>query len=138
MNKLVTSFMVVSLLVPQLVMATDYSSWLGKYGGVWDDTYDNCGDTNQDGVLYIQLKKISQTGKIREATVRFDDENKIRSTSGKVFKRNGVNRIRLNYGSDGATYTIKAKLTSQRVMKGRYDHVYSGCEWGGSLNLPHL
>lgn len=122
-------------LAPWLGQAADYSKFEGKYTGTWDDTYDSCGDTEQDGEIIINLLKISSTGKIKNATVRYDDDAKIHATSGKVFTRNGRRRIRLSYGGDGYTYIINAKLTNKKKINGQYDHEYAGCEWGGTISL---
>ena len=132
---IVTAAVAVVGLAPLLSHAADYSRFEGKYVGVWDDTYDSCGDTDQDGEIIINLKSIDTDGTILNATVKYDDDAKIHATSGKVFKRNGRRRIRLSYGGDGYTYVIKAKLTDKKKIKGKYDHEYSGCEWGGTVNL---
>lgn len=140
MNKMIT-IGVASLLTlaPFIGQAADYSRFEGRYIGAWDDTYDSCGDTEQSGEIVINLKSIDTDGTILNATVKYNDDAKIHSTSGRVFKRNGVRRIRLNYGSDndGTTYVIRAKLKNNRKIAGRYEHEYSSCAWGGTVKLSH-
>ncbi len=123
--------------LPFAATAADYSRFEGRYVGSWDDTYDTCGDTAQDGDLIVNLKTILSTGKITSATVKFDDDTRILASGGKIFRRNGVRRIRLEYGGAGEDYVIKARLTDKRKIIGNYEHEYAGCSWGGTANLKH-
>lgn len=140
MNKIIT-IGVASLLAlaPFMSQAADYSRFEGRYDGAWDDTYDSCGDTAQSGDLLIRLNSVASDGTISNASVKFDDSTKIMATSGRIYRHNGVRRIRLNYGSttDGTVYTIKAKLTNHRHINGRYDHANTSCTWGGTVVLKH-
>ncbi|OGY86390.1 MAG: hypothetical protein A2233_00535 [Candidatus Kerfeldbacteria bacterium RIFOXYA2_FULL_38_24] len=122
--------------IPQTASAVNVKRWQGRYLGTWDDTYDNCtGDLSQDGTIIIRLIKTKKNGKITSAAVFFSDDTSDRiDAKGKIYTKNNVRRIRLNYLHDYGSYAIKAKLTNKKQIIGRYDHNNLSCTWGGTIN----
>ena len=109
------------------------------YTGKWTLKYDNTypeyiGNT---GTLYMYVKKIKRKSpkkaKIKKMDIWFDG-NVATFKSGKLYRKNGKNKLRAVYSdADGV---IKATFKKKRKkLKGKYDHVLGEEEWGGTFKL---
>ena len=115
------------------------------YSGTWENTHDtNPSYIGGTGIIYIDIQKAKQatskkTGKkiikIKKAYVIYDDNTALKA-NGKIFRKNGKNRIRLNYPKEPEVFVgyIKGTITKKKI-KGKFEHTYGNETWGGKIKL---
>ena len=108
-----------------------------SYSGTWELTYDTCAPENigNTGNLILSQIKIKRKGKIKKGTKIYFDNADI-GIKGRIYKKNKKYRVRFNYPrKDGAfAGQIRGRI-KQKSLKGKYDHFYEGCEWGGTFDM---
>lgn len=134
-----TFLFVTMLMLPQASHALKAKNWEGYYYGDWVYTNDTCNTgLSAEGAIYISLDDVTTKGKIKSATVYFDNNGVTYDATGKIYRKNGKNKINLNYSIDDYSLKIKGRLYKNTWrIKGKYYHetLSTGCQWGGTVDL---
>lgn len=130
----------VALLLPAQTQAINFNQFKQTYQGTWENTYDECGDIGETGIITIVLTKIKKKAatraKVKDATVYFSDGSYGGlAGTGKIFKKNKKLKIRLNYGTTAPTDYYLTGTISKKKLNGMYYHsdAGSGCSWSGTI-----
>lgn len=121
--------------LPSTVHALKPSKFKKTYYGTWE-LKEYCTDGTDDGTIQITISKLNRKGKIKEASVWWSNNYTTYAATGKIFRKNGVRRIRLNYSNADAKYIIRGKITT-KIIDGKYIHEYypTDCHFWGTVNL---
>jgi hypothetical protein len=122
------------MMLPAQSYALNPAKFEHNYTGTWKLTY-YCTDdwSGGNGTIMIDLQKVTTTGKVKDADVYYDNTGTYYPATGKIFKRDGIRRINLNYSTaTDQIYKIKAKITPTSI-RGKYIHNYEGCAFGGTV-----
>ena len=132
---LIACAFIFTVTAPTTVHALKPSKFKKTYDGTWE-LQEYCGDGSGNGTIEITISKLTRRGKIKEASVWWSNTYTTYPATGKIFRRNGVRRIRLNYNTDYGKYYIKAKITP-KIIDGKYIHeTYStDCHFWGYVDL---
>ncbi|MFA6475080.1 MAG: hypothetical protein WCV88_02645 [Patescibacteria group bacterium] len=136
-------FAVTSWFMPMSAYAFVPSNLEGRYNGDWELLDGGlCYTAGATGNIVIRIVDMDANGTINDARVKFSDEAQTPAElgTGRIFMRNGVRRIRLNYDIAGYDRYIKGRLTRTRKIKGNYYHAASddSCIWSGSVSASHI
>ncbi|MBU0732480.1 hypothetical protein KKC88_06415 [Patescibacteria group bacterium] len=113
------------------------------YSGTYEVTYDPCRPSNIGNVGYLTISelKLGRKGKVKKGTKSYWNSDSL-GVKGKLFKninKKKKYRVKFRYPrKDGAFAGMITGYITQKKIKGRYDHFYEGCEWGGKVNLPRV
>jgi len=121
--------------IPCTVHALKPSKFKKTYYGTWV-LQEYCTDASANGTIEVTISKLNRKGKIKEASVWWSNNYVTYPATGKIFRKNGVRRVRLNYSTTDGKYIIKGKITT-KIIDGKYIHEYylTDCHYWGNVDL---